>query len=522
MLANAPLPESTPKDENSERKVLIAANWFLVPLPAAAAIFANDFSTWWIFAALSIFLGCLIRFNKMFSSVLSDYIVSFCFVGHSILLTSALTGHHLQIDSHMLFFAVLAIVSTLSNPRALFFATGLVAVHHLSLTFFMAKLVFPDGSLEENVYRTAMHAAIVLLESGVLLLSMFKRAAVEDALEAERTALEEQSEIAQQARIRAKKNAEDAKMVVHTLDQHLDELSQGKMDCQIQTEFPEEYVRLRNSFNATVEKLDQTLGQVSRVSANIRRNVDGMRQSSEELSNRSENQAATLEESAAAIEEMTASVNQSTMGTRDAKATAVSARQDAEKIRGMVNEAVTAMEEIKDSSAKMSNIIGVIDDIAFQTNLLALNAGVEAARAGEEGRGFAVVAVEVRNLAQRSADSATEIKELIEQSSQQVLKGVESVVKAGDATSDFVARINEISAAIASIASGSEEQSLGLVEINSGINVLDTVTQRNAAMANALMSSGHSLCDHAEELAQLMHQFRSAEALITPHHVAAE
>lgn len=508
MLNSRKFVASLHRGPSNERLMQQIANWILVPVPAAAAYFLNDLSNWWIFAVVCLCLGALVKITDYFSSAMRDYVISFCFIGHCIMLTSAFAGHPWQIDSHMLFFAALAIVSTLGSPRALIFATVLVALHHLSLSFLLPKLVYPSGGLAENLQRTIMHAMIVLLESGVLLLSLLKRSAAEAALNDERFALQEQTEVANKSRAATKKSQEDAEFVVTTLQKHLDDLSSGQLDCPIDTEFPSGYAQLRQSFNTTVTKLGETIGQVSTAAGDIKTNASGMSASSEDLSKRSENQAATLKETATALENLTSSIRQATEGAQNTKSIAMNTRKEAEESGQIVEQAVAAMKTIENSSEQISNIIGVIDDIAFQTNLLALNAGVEAARAGEAGRGFAVVASEVRGLAHRSAESATEIKVLIQQSSGQVRNGVEFVDKAGTAISEIVGRVNEITTAISSIASSLEKQSLGLSEINVGVSELDTVTQRNATMASALNSSGYELNDCAEKLSVLMQQFQ--------------
>ena len=188
------------------------------------------------------------------------------------------------------------------------------------------------------------------------------------------------------------------------------------------------------------------------------------------------------------------------------------AKQEARNSGEVVQSAVSAMTEIEESSNKISQIISVIDDIAFQTNLLALNAGVEAARAGEAGRGFAVVASEVRALAQRSSDAAMEIKTLISDSSGQVARGVDLVGKAGDALQSIVSQVTHISQLVSGIAEGAAEQSTGLNEINTGVTQLDQVTQQNAAMVEEATAAGHMLKTDAGKLAELVAHFKIAMA----------
>ena len=184
------------------------------------------------------------------------------------------------------------------------------------------------------------------------------------------------------------------------------------------------------------------------------------------------------------------------------------ADEDAKKGAVVVRQAVEAMDAIAKSSQQISQIIGVIDEIAFQTNLLALNAGVEAARAGEAGRGFAVVASEVRALAQRSADAAREIKGLISTSTTQVNRGVSLVAETGKSLERIVAQVADVNEVIAEIASGAKEQSIALAEVNTAIGQMDQVTQQNATMVEETTAASHSLSQETEQLADLIGQFR--------------
>lgn len=308
----------------------------------------------------------------------------------------------------------------------------------------------------------------------------------------------------------------DRGAVIGRLDQHLSRLSGRDLACEIREPFPQEYEALRSSFNATVATLKQALEQVAEAASSIRSGASEISQASDDLSQRTESQAATLEETAAALEQMTASVRSAAEGARGVEMEMDSARAEAENSNLIVSDAVTAMTGIEESSAKIAQIIGVIDDIAFQTNLLALNAGVEAARAGEAGRGFAVVASEVRALAQRSADAATEIKALIADSSSQVGRGVELVGKAGGALTAIADRVTGISQLISGIAEGAAEQSAGLGEINAGVVQLDQVTQQNAAMVEEATAAGHLLDSDAARLAEMVAQFSLGQGTAQP------
>ncbi|MBU3032694.1 methyl-accepting chemotaxis protein [Tritonibacter mobilis] len=313
---------------------------------------------------------------------------------------------------------------------------------------------------------------------------------------------------------RAEQQREQA-IVVENLSTGLLRLSQGDFSTKIETPFAGEHEKLREDFNKTVTTLNETLGHVVSAVNRIRNGAAEINQSSNDLSHRTESQAATLEETAAALEEMTVSVKSAADSARSVEQITGEAKQEAEVSGGVVQNAVTAMTEIEQSSKKIEQIISVIDDIAFQTNLLALNAGVEAARAGEAGRGFAVVASEVRALAQRSSDAAMEIKSLIGESSKQVEAGVDLVGKAGDALQMIVERVNNISQLVSGIAEGASEQSNGIGEINTGVVQLDQVTQQNAAMVEEASAACQMLDNDASELGSVVAKFKLSGQMVS-------
>ncbi|WIY25169.1 methyl-accepting chemotaxis protein [Parasedimentitalea psychrophila] len=300
----------------------------------------------------------------------------------------------------------------------------------------------------------------------------------------------------------------DRTTVIKSLDQGLSRLADRDLDCAIEDSFPVEYEDLRKSFNTTVTTLSDTLQQVIETSGSIFGSSSEISQASDELSRRTESQAATLEQTAAALDELTASVKSAAKGARSVETIMEDAQQEAKDSGIVVQSAVSAMTEIEQSSSQISQIIKVIDDIAFQTNLLALNAGVEAARAGESGRGFAVVASEVRALAQRSSDAAEEIKALIDNSAKQVAQGVALVGETGAALDSIAGRIGHISKLVTDIAVGAGEQSVGLAEINTGVVELDQVTQENAAMVEQSTAAGHLLKSDASKLSETVAQFK--------------
>ncbi|MFL9608510.1 methyl-accepting chemotaxis protein [Methylobacillus sp. Pita2] len=227
-----------------------------------------------------------------------------------------------------------------------------------------------------------------------------------------------------------------------------------------------------------------------------------------DLSQRTENQAASLEETAASIEELTSTVGQNADNARTANELAANASSTAERASSTVTGAVSTMQQITDESRKMSEITNAIEGIAFQTNILALNAAVEAARAGEQGRGFAVVAQEVRNLAQRSASAAKEIKQLIDGSVAKIGQGSKQVADAGHAMEEVVAAVQRVSGIMREIAHASEEQSSGIQQINTAITAMDEVTQQNAALVEQAMAAAHSLDEQAQQLSKTVSLFR--------------
>ncbi|TWB10049.1 methyl-accepting chemotaxis sensory transducer with Pas/Pac sensor [Rhizobium sp. ERR 1071] len=291
-------------------------------------------------------------------------------------------------------------------------------------------------------------------------------------------------------------------------------LSEGDLTKTLQRSFVPSMEQLRHDFNATIEKLSETLTTVGHNASAIAAGSRELGHSAEAFSRRTEQQAASVEETAAALEEITTTVTDSSQRAEEAGRLVAETKRGAEESGTVVRNAVAAMDQIEKSSREITNIIGVIDDIAFQTNLLALNAGVEAARAGEAGKGFAVVAQEVRELAQRSASAAKEIKALITTSSQHVKNGVGLVGQTGRALEHIVTQVADINTNVAAIVKASKEQTIGLREINSAINSLDQTTQQNAAMVEESTAASLRLANEADALHMLLAQFRLADSMI--------
>jgi methyl-accepting chemotaxis protein len=317
---------------------------------------------------------------------------------------------------------------------------------------------------------------------------------------------------AEEARVEAEMErvrlAEEDKQTISVVETAMAALAEGDLTCRINATLPARSEVLKRHFNATAEKLQQTMHAVSANAQGVRSAAGEITQSSDDLSRRTEQQAASLEQTAAALDQITATVRKTAEGASEARDVVKAAKMDAERSGTVVNETVAAMSGIETSSKQIASIIGVIDEIAFQTNLLALNAGVEAARAGDAGRGFAVVATEVRALAQRSADAAKEIKTLIETSGTQVESGVKLVGETGRALTRIVQQVDRLSVLVSDIAGSAQEQSAGLNQVNTAVNQMDQVTQQNAAMVEEATAASHALADEAEELVRLVGQFR--------------
>lgn len=320
-----------------------------------------------------------------------------------------------------------------------------------------------------------------------------------------------QAEQASQRAERDRLAAEAAQAaLVGALAEQLSRLSDGDLRAAIDPAGVDaSYSGVTADFNGAVGSLRGVLEKVLAAVTTLRGGSDEISQASDDLSHRTEQQAASLEETAAALDQITATVQRSAEGARQAADIASKAHDEADRSGEVMRQAVSAMDGISRRSAEISDIVGVIDEIAFQTNLLALNAGVEAARAGDSGRGFAVVASEVRALAQRSAEAAKEIKTLITASGSEVADGVKLVAETGRALEGIANQVTTIDELVAEIAAATQEQASGLGQVNQAVNQMDEVTQQNAAMVQETTAAAANLKTEAEHLATLVGRFRT-------------
>ncbi|GAC1346089.1 MAG: methyl-accepting chemotaxis protein [Acetobacteraceae bacterium] len=507
-------------------RVMVPWLWAHVPIIAAVAwMVGNDWVLPCVAAALLAGVTTVAWWRSPLA-VSTRLTIAVTFVAMVSLVVGVCRGSSWQPDVHMYYFASLAMLAAYCDLKVILVAAGAVALHHLGLNFLAPALVFPNGA---QLVRVLLHATILVLEATALtwmtrrivILFASTEAQLAEVLAATEAARRsDAAAVEQRQRIDAERaqQADDAavamraaEFVVGAIGGGLEHLAAGDLTFRLEAALPPAYETLRTNLNAAMEQLEDALGQIVGNTVAIRSGAKEISEASDDLSHRTEQQAATLEQTAAALTAITSTVRETAKSTERALTGAGQAKADAAHSGQVVQDAVVAMSEIEESARKVSQIIGVIDGIAFQTNLLALNAGVEAARAGDAGRGFAVVASEVRGLAQRSAAAAKEIKALIATSTEQVGRGVGLVSQTGSSLGRIVEQVNSVDAIISEIAASARDQASSLSEVNTAIVRMDQVTQQNAAMVEESTAALHNLANETDELARLTGQFRLRE-----------
>ncbi|WP_454714389.1 methyl-accepting chemotaxis protein [Caulobacter segnis] len=512
-------------------KLIVVLAWAMIPVVLAARLAVHEAALGLAVASVLTAAGATLAWRFGGETTGGRSLVGVALMAQVSLLVAALGGHGWQADMHMAYFAALALLVVYCDWVVIAAAAATVAVHHLGLSYLLPSAVFPGSA---SLGRVIVHAVILIVEAGALIAvtasvnSMFAVAqrarakaedavgearAANDAAEDARRSEEESRTVNTAARERAEAQRDAA---IAALGQALSHLARGDLTARLDQRFAEAYEPLRGDYNTAAGKLADALSVIEGRVDGLRAGSDQIADASVSLSRRTERQAATLEETAAAMEEITTTVAQTASGAKKAAGVVARARDDIRRSGEVVQQAVTAMTAIEGSSQQITNIISVIDEIAFQTNLLALNAGVEAARAGESGRGFAVVAQEVRALAQRSAEAAKEIKTLISTSTAQVEEGVGLVGRTGEALERIVSQIAEIDGLVSEIAASAQSQAHGLTQVNGAVNQMDQVLQENAGMVEQTSVATQTLNADAALLANLVGQFELPGAASEP------
>ncbi|XUU61023.1 methyl-accepting chemotaxis protein [Erythrobacter sp. HA6-11] len=409
------------------------------------------------------------------------------------------------IDMHMLFFAVLAALAIMADWRAIIVATVITVAHHLGLNFLAPAFVFDSDG---DILRVLLHAAIVLIEAGILVLLCVRLESLVVGLAQAREERErEQAEVfAERERRKAEVDAEreqislEQSRVLSAVSGRLEALAAGDLRGRLDDAFPGDYEAVRQVLNDACAELEKLVGTAAQTAQRVNVGSRELKQASKQLAMQSEEQSTSIERVSQTTELLARQFQENSALWADAQKTAFKAKGDADRGGEMIEHAVDAMRRIETSSDKIVEMVSFIDSIAFQTNLLALNAGVEAARAGDAGKGFAVVANEVRELSRRSGESATAIKGLIEQSNSEVSEGVARVQKMVALLATIVEQFTEIASRIDDIAERSDVSLAGLEKIRKAITGLDWAMQQNAAMAEQTNSASTELANRAAEL----------------------
>jgi len=463
-------------------------------------------------------------------------------------------GHSWQVDLHMAFFAALALSALMYDTRAILLGTALVAVHHLVLGLAMPELVFYDGG---GLARVVLHAVILVVEAAGLvwlsvttqrLLSLAQTKSDEAAIEArklsefaatttaERGVRDQQDQAILQRFGRVVADAVEGRFdgrveekfglpvfdnlahsinaLIETVQRGLGEtggvlagLAQADLTRRVEGQYVGEFGALKDSTNAVADRLNQIIGQLKETSRGLKIATSEILSGANDLSERTTKQAATIEQTSAAMEQLAATVQQNAERAKEASSVAGTVTRTADEGGKVMGEANQAMERITASSSKISNIIGLIDDIAFQTNLLALNASVEAARAGDAGKGFAVVAVEVRRLAQSAASASAEVKVLIDQSSNEVNAGSKLVAEAASRLQSMLEAARSSNALMDGMARESRQQASAIEEVSTAVRQLDEMTQHNAALVEQTNAAIEQTESQANELDRVVDLF---------------
>jgi methyl-accepting chemotaxis protein len=429
-------------------------------------------------------VSLVLPFQKNMATILADMseLVSAASSRAAVLTSEMEVQNERSIESYV----TVALMGSLIVATLTVFMSVMTILSILRLASVTDRVAGGDTSLDLKSYRRHDALGVIVKSLYVFQKSMFDT---------------------QQLNQKIRETAEAQNKVVDGVGEGLRSLADGKLDYQISEPFGQEYEALRSDFNTTASRMARTISQIKESVHGIGEGINELTQASESLSKRTERNAASIEQAAHALNDVTSSVETTAGNAATANTAATSTRDQAEASQELVERFVSAMDEIHASSGQVTQIIDVMEDIAFQTNLLALNAAVEAARAGNAGKGFAVVATEVRSLAARSAESASNIKTLISKSSEQVQDGVTIVGEAGDTLRKITQSVVEISTFVQDLSSANSSEAATLQRVNSTIGDMEQISQQNAAMVEESAAACFVLREEASKLVELVNQF---------------
>ncbi|WP_116087549.1 methyl-accepting chemotaxis protein [Tropicimonas sp. IMCC34011] len=482
-------------------------NMLMTPVPAIGAWLAG--LSPWPFLAMSLLIAALTIGLQRQGGATGRIAVALGVMGQLPLLTAALAGHAWQLDTHLIYFAVLAVLVILQDPRPLLAASGIVIVHHVMLTLLLPTLIYPSSGLLVDLSRLTLHGTVWVAETAGLYYLLMTQLRQRQQIEAETDRLSEALSRSHDLQTNLGRKDKEQIAIVEQVIAALTRLARGDLTARLDTPFPEQFEPLRTEFNSAVRSLSIAMANVQDNTASIRTDTGSIAAATEKLAQRTEDQAHALSSVTTRIDQISQLMAIASDNARQVATTTASTRDDAESGMAVVDGALDAMLNIKSSTDRILSVIGLIEDVALQTNLLALNAGVEAARAGEAGQGFAVVATEVRALAGRSSDAAQEISGLISDSARHVKAGVDLMDNAGAVLRDVLEAVRRASDAMEGIAASVGTQSGDIADLKSTMGDLDRLTQENAAMFEETSAATTALTDATDLLSQVVAEFRN-------------
>ncbi|WP_370312399.1 methyl-accepting chemotaxis protein [Sagittula sp.] len=487
----------------------LAVSALLLPLIPLASLYAGTPFVPALMGTLA--LGVAMVLGTAMSSGLRDYVMATALMGQAMMMTAVFTGHPFQIDTHMLFFVLLAVIAIPGRIDVLIYACAITALHHLLLTVALPALVYPTAELTTNIARTALHGGIVVLEGVVLGLAARDRNASLAQIRRKSRELEIGTQMAEDARLEVQAAHQAASRVIEEMRIALSRLAGRDLCFGIQGPFPAQYEVLRSEFNMTVGTLREAFASASDVVGGFSTDSQSLSHTMNDLAALSEVQSRALAEMTAATETLVDVLSRTAEQARDAARSSGEARDSAVNGSEVTTAAIAAMRAIEEGSRQIESIVDLIDDVSFQTNLLALNAGVEAARAGEAGKGFAVVAAEVRQLAKSTSEAASGIRQLIHDSTRQVSSGAELVDAVGQRLQEIKDQISRASDLTASISNRNAEQAGALSQLHEMVRSTNDRTRQAAVMGERLAGMSRRMTVSSRKLSCDMEAFTFSE-----------